>query len=104
MSQVEGSPYGNIVFLAVVCLERTWERGREDSVLGRFEVSMIWKAVTSVSVLVCCSSLLVGIVEGREERKRVARAKRCRFCRTRMSQSTSSSRMRAVVRFWSTIL
>jgi hypothetical protein len=42
---------------------------------------------------------LLGRVECGEERKRDARAKRCRFCRTRMSQSTSSSRMRAVVRF-----
>lgn len=37
-------------------------------------------------------------------RKRDASAKRCKFCRTRTSQSTSSSRMRAVVRFcWMTL-
>jgi len=38
------------------------------------------------------------------ERKREARAKRCRFARTRTSQSTSSSKISAVVRFSFTTL
>jgi hypothetical protein len=68
--------------------------------LGRFEASMILKAVSWVSVFGWACSLEVGIEgEGLLERKRDARANRWRFWRTRMSQSTSSSRMRAVVRF-----
>lgn len=39
-----------------------------------------------------------------EESTREASANRWRFCRTRMSQSTSSSKMKAVVKFCSTTL
>ena len=73
MSQSAGLPYG-----LVLALETTEDRGREYKVLGRLDVSTIWKAVTSVSVFVWCSSLVAGRVEG-EERDREARAKRCRF-------------------------
>lgn len=66
--------------------------GREDSLVSVLEVRMVW----------------LWRLGGRglwgEVRKREARAKRCRFCRMRMSQSTSSSRMSAVVRFCSTTL
>ena len=84
-------------------MDKTEDKGEERRVLGRLDVSTIWKAVVSVSVFVWWESAEVGGVEG-EERYREARAKRCRFWRRRMSQSTSSSRIRAVVRFWSTIL
>jgi hypothetical protein len=67
----------------------------------------VWKVVSGVSVLGRWSILYwddADRVSLFSERKREASAKRCRVCRTRMSQSTSSSRMRAEVRFCSTIL
>jgi len=69
------------------------------SFLARLVVSMIWRAVCVVSVFRWACSLERGMKVWFEDRKREARAKRCRVWRTRMSQSTSSSRMRAVVRF-----
>ena len=82
---------------------------------GRFEASMILKAVSSVSGFLWCLiwAFRAGgkVVERMswwfcccDDMKREARAKRCRFWCTRMSQSTSSSRMNAVVRFCSTTL
>jgi hypothetical protein len=67
----------------------------------------MWKAVSGVSGFGRVSILYCGVEESVSlfsERKREARAKRWRFWRMRMSQSTSSSRIRAVVRFCSTIL
>lgn len=84
-----------------------WDRGREERVLGTVAGSMMRIAVSSFSVLarwVSWESWWGERVELVVERKRDARAKRWRFCRTRMSQSTSSSRISAVVRFCSTTL
>lgn len=83
------------------------DKGIEDSVLGMVDASSILNAVSFVSVLMCCSNEVFGGLDWSsrvEDRYRDARAKRWRFCRTRMSQSTSSSTMKAVVRFCSTTL
>ena len=78
---------------------------------GRWDVMPLslrmWKVVSGVSVFGRVSILYWDEDERTclfSERKREARAKRWRFCRMRMSQSTSSSKMRAEVRFCSTIL
>ena len=78
---------------------------------GRWDVMPLslsmWNVVSDVSVFGRLSILYWDEDERTSlfsARKREARAKRWRFCRMRMSQSTSSSRMRAEVRFCSTIL
>jgi hypothetical protein len=56
------------------------DKGREVSVFGRFEVSMILKAVSSVSVFVCVSSLSFTLeIPWFPDKKRDASANRCRF-------------------------
>lgn len=67
----------------------------------------MWKAVSGVSGFGRFSSVYFDDeerVSWFSDRKRDARAKRCKFARTRTSQSTSSSKIRAVVRFCSTTL
>lgn len=75
--------------------------------MGMVDASRILNAVSFVSLLMCSSKKAFGGLYWSlraEHRYCDARAKRWRFCRTRMSQSTSSSTMKAVVRFWSTTL
>lgn len=82
------------------------DRGSEGSVGGMLSGERIRKAESGVSGLVTWVKGYRGgeSVESVPDKKREASAKRWRFWRMRTSQSTSSSKMRAVARFCSTTL